>query len=261
MSRRPLSLQARSLLAAGIALAAFLGLTGFALDAAIYETLRSALHDRLQSYVYGLIAPSDVPRSKRWLPPEVYPDPRFDQPGGNMFAGVIGPVERRQRQGDSWRSPSALGRGTAVRFHAAEGGRAVRRTDRRCGRQGLYAQSGVSWSDPHRGEVEPDHPCRRGRHLAGRAAHRVPAHAAGLPGRARRAAAGTADGDPALEPAPAAPRRSRPGAGRARRTRKARRPTIRSSWPGWPRTSTISSTASAITCRATATRFRTWPTA
>jgi len=36
MARRPLSLQARSLLAAGIALAAFLGFTGFALDEAIY---------------------------------------------------------------------------------------------------------------------------------------------------------------------------------------------------------------------------------
>ena len=88
MSRRPLSLQARSLLAAGIALAAFLGLTGFALDAAIYETLRSALRDRLQSYVYGYLAASDVARSKRWLPPEVGPDPRFDRPGGNLYAAV-----------------------------------------------------------------------------------------------------------------------------------------------------------------------------
>ena len=70
MSRRPLSLQARSLLAAGIVLAAFLGLTGFALDQAIYETLRSALRDRLQSYVYGYLAASDVARSRRWLPPK-----------------------------------------------------------------------------------------------------------------------------------------------------------------------------------------------
>src|SRR6476659_3932682 len=68
MSRRPLSLQTRSLLAAGIALAAFLGLTGFALDQAIYETLHSALRDRLQSYVYGYLGASDVARSRRWLP-------------------------------------------------------------------------------------------------------------------------------------------------------------------------------------------------
>lgn len=109
MSRRPLSLQARSLLAAGIALAAFLGLTGFALDQAIYETLRSALRDRLQSYVYGYLAASDVARSRRWLPPEVGPDPRFDRPGGSLYAGVIGPVEIDGVKAEHWRSASALG--------------------------------------------------------------------------------------------------------------------------------------------------------
>src|SRR5882724_3372918 len=109
MSRRPLSLQTRSLLAAGIALAAFLGLTGFALDRAIYETLRSALRDRLQSYVYGYLAASDVARSRRWLPPEVGPDPRFDRPGGNLYAGVVGPVEADGAKAEHWRSPSAVG--------------------------------------------------------------------------------------------------------------------------------------------------------
>src|SRR6516225_6699555 len=109
MSRRPLSLQARSLLAAGIALAAFLGLTGFALDAAIYETLRTALRDRLQSYAYTYIANSDVARSKRWLPPELGPGP-FDRPGTGLYAGVIGPVDVDGAKSDHWRSPSALGK-------------------------------------------------------------------------------------------------------------------------------------------------------
>jgi two-component system sensor histidine kinase PhoQ len=109
MARRPLSLQTRSLLAAGVALAAFLGLTGFALDQAIYETLRSALRDRLQSYVYGYLAASDVARSRRWLPPEVGPDPRFDRPGGTLYAGVVGPVEMDGAKVERWRSPSAVG--------------------------------------------------------------------------------------------------------------------------------------------------------
>jgi two-component system sensor histidine kinase PhoQ len=108
-TRRPLSLQARSLLAAGIALAAFLGLTGFALDAAIYETLRTALHDRLQSYAYGYLASSEVSRARRWLPPEVGPDPRFDRPGSGLYAGVVAPVEVDGNKQDNWRSPSALG--------------------------------------------------------------------------------------------------------------------------------------------------------
>ena len=81
MARGPLSLQARSLLAAGVALAAFLGLTGLALDAAIYQTLLSALHDRLQGYAYGYLANSEVARSRRWSPPEIGPEPRFDRPG------------------------------------------------------------------------------------------------------------------------------------------------------------------------------------
>ncbi len=75
MARRPLSLQARSLLAAGLALAAFLGLTGVALDQAIYETLRRALRDRLQGYAYTYLANFEVARSKRWLPPESGPGP------------------------------------------------------------------------------------------------------------------------------------------------------------------------------------------
>src|SRR5215471_19813725 len=96
MSRRPLSVQARSLLAAGIALAAFLGLTGFALDAAIYETLRSALRERLQSYADGYLATSDVARARRWIPPEVGPDRRFDRPNGGLYAGVVGRSEERR---------------------------------------------------------------------------------------------------------------------------------------------------------------------
>jgi two-component system sensor histidine kinase PhoQ len=107
MFRKPLSLQARSLLAAGIALAAFLGLTGVALDAAIYETLRTSLRERLQSYVYAYLATSEVSRSGRWLPPDVGPDSRFDQPNGNLYAGVLGPVENDDSNADHWRSPSA----------------------------------------------------------------------------------------------------------------------------------------------------------
>jgi len=107
-TRRPLSLQARSLLAAGIALAAFLGLTGFALDTAIYETLRSALHDRLQSYAYGYLANSEVARSRRWSPPEVGPEPRFDRPGSGLYAGVVGPVDVDGVKSERWLSPSAV---------------------------------------------------------------------------------------------------------------------------------------------------------
>lgn len=153
MAGRPLSLQARSLLAAGFALAAFLGLTGIALDAAIYETLSSALRDRLQSYVYAIIATSDVARSRHWLPPEVYPDPRFDQPGGNLFAGVVGPVDTDNGEAKNWRSTSALG--AKLPFDVALPPGEIRFAGPVDGAGGkIYMLSqGVSWVVPHRDPV------------------------------------------------------------------------------------------------------------
>ena len=153
MSRRPLSLQARSLLAAGIALAAFLGLTGFALDAAIYETLRSALRDRLQSYVYGYLAASDVARSKRWLPPEVGPDPRFDRPGGNLYAGVAGPVETDGVKAEHWRSPSALGANLPFDTVFRPGDAVFTGPLAGAGGKIYLFSQGVAWEVPNRGSV------------------------------------------------------------------------------------------------------------
>ena len=106
MARRPLSLQARSLLAAGLVLAAFLGLTGVALDQAIYQTLRNTLRDRLQSYAEAYMAKSDVSRARRWIPPEVDPEP-FLSPDSGFYAAMVGPVEVDGVRRDNWRSQSA----------------------------------------------------------------------------------------------------------------------------------------------------------
>ncbi len=153
MSRRPLSLQARSLLAAGLALTAFLGLTGIALDAAVYETLRSSMRDRLQSYVFGIIATSDVARSKRWLPPEFFPDQRFDQPGGNIYAGVVGPIETENGEARSWRTPSAMGENLPFGGTLPQGEvRFVGPIPGAGGKIYMFSQ-GLSWSVPHRGDV------------------------------------------------------------------------------------------------------------
>lgn len=150
---RPLSIQSRSLLAAGVALAAFLGLAGFALDRAVYESLRSALRDRLQSYVYGYLAASDVARSGRWLPPDVSPDPRFDRPAGGLYAGVVGPVENEGKLAQGWRSPSALG--TDLPFAATLAPGQANFSGPVSGASGeVYLFSlGVAWDVPHRGSV------------------------------------------------------------------------------------------------------------
>ncbi|MGA9421753.1 MAG: two-component sensor histidine kinase, partial [Rhodanobacteraceae bacterium] len=107
---RPLSLHARSVAAAGFALAAFLGLAFFALDRGFYDAAESALRDRLQGYMYAYLAASDTTRSGSLIPPEVGPDPRFDRPAmTGLYAGIVG-TRILGAKHDEWRSPSALGR-------------------------------------------------------------------------------------------------------------------------------------------------------
>ncbi|HEU4664487.1 MAG TPA: sensor histidine kinase [Dokdonella sp.] len=107
---RPLSLQARSLAAAGVVLAAFLALAFIALDRAFYEAAESSLRERLQSYMYAYLAGSDTTRAGALIPPEVGPDPRFDRPSqSGLYAGIVGAKIAGSKDG-SWRSPSAAGR-------------------------------------------------------------------------------------------------------------------------------------------------------
>jgi len=107
---RPLSLQARSLAAAFVVLAAFLGLAFLALDRAFYEAAENALRDRLQGYMYAYLAGSDTTRAGALVPPEVGPDPRFDQPSASgLYAAILGARIVGVKDGH-WRSPSATGR-------------------------------------------------------------------------------------------------------------------------------------------------------
>jgi two-component system sensor histidine kinase PhoQ len=107
---RQLSLQARSLAAAGFVLAAFLGLAFFALDRAFYDAAVSSLRERLQGYMYAYLAGSDTSRAGALIPPEVGPDPRFDQPGmSGLYAGIVGDKILGSKE-HIWRSPSASGR-------------------------------------------------------------------------------------------------------------------------------------------------------
>ncbi len=83
-----LSLQARLLLAALLVLMLFTGLTGLALDKAFQQSAETALQDRLQGYLYALLAAVDVddsgmPRFTRNLP-----DARFNRPGSGLYASI-----------------------------------------------------------------------------------------------------------------------------------------------------------------------------
>jgi two-component system, OmpR family, sensor histidine kinase PhoQ len=99
-----LSLNTRLLLASSVVLAAFLGITGLVLDRAFRASADTALRDRLQGYVYALLAASDLDaRGKLHLPAEL-PDPRFSLIGSGLYAEVLDSVGK-----PVWRSKSLLG--------------------------------------------------------------------------------------------------------------------------------------------------------
>jgi len=99
-----LSLNTRLLLASSVVLAAFLGMTGLVLDRAFRASADTALRDRLQGYVYALLAASDLDaRGKLHLPAEL-PDPRFSLIGSGLYAEVVDSGGK-----PVWRSKSLLG--------------------------------------------------------------------------------------------------------------------------------------------------------
>ena len=87
---RTLSLQARQLLAASLALLAFLGLTGYALDRAFVETAQNALRERLAVLADAYISESEFDRGRSFIPPDPPLDARFMMPGRGLYATLRG---------------------------------------------------------------------------------------------------------------------------------------------------------------------------
>ena len=98
---RPLSLSLRLLLAATVALAAFLGVTGLVLDNAFRDSARQAQRDRLQGNIYALLSAATLDGEQLILP-DVLPEPRFSRPESGLYMFIRG-------DDFEWNSPSALG--------------------------------------------------------------------------------------------------------------------------------------------------------
>jgi len=98
------SLGSRLLIAASVVLAAFLGLTGLALDRAFQDSALAAVQDRLQAQVYMLLGAADMDAFDRLTLPEALPEARFSTPDSGLYADVM------DAKGNLvWRSPSLLG--------------------------------------------------------------------------------------------------------------------------------------------------------
>jgi two-component system sensor histidine kinase PhoQ len=98
------SLNLRLGIAASLVLAAFLGLTGWALDRAFRDSTETAVRERLQAHIYGLLAVADLDRRGELTMPESLPEERFQRPGSGLYAQIV-----RANRTIAWQSPSQLG--------------------------------------------------------------------------------------------------------------------------------------------------------
>jgi two-component system sensor histidine kinase PhoQ len=135
------SLHSRLLLAATLVLAGFIGATGLALDKAFRVSARASMQDRLQSYIYALLAAADEDDGGRMIPPQEIPEPRFSKPDSGLYAMIAGPEGR-----PLWHSRSLAGRSVNIVQQQSPGQREFLQLTQ-AGME-LYAISfGVAWED------------------------------------------------------------------------------------------------------------------
>lgn len=134
------SLQARSLIASAIFLAAFLSASFFALDRAFYESSVAQIQARLKTYALAFYAGSDLNVRGRLILPDSLPDARFSRPGSGLYAGIVG-------RDYYWESPSSMGRELPFELRLESGAeRFVGPVPTNVGGVYVYSQ-GVSWID------------------------------------------------------------------------------------------------------------------
>lgn len=100
-----LSINSRLLVSAVVVLAAFLGLTGFALDKAFRESALEAVRDRLQVHIYLLLGAAETDAGGTLNLPDVLTEARFSSPASGLFAELA-----TARDQLIWRSSSTLSR-------------------------------------------------------------------------------------------------------------------------------------------------------
>ncbi|WP_297529146.1 ATP-binding protein [Thiohalobacter sp.] len=97
------SLQGRLLLAGGLLVLVFMGLTGLALDRAFRDSAAEAVRERLQAQAWGLLAALELDADGRLQMPVQLSDPRFGQLNSGLYAQLDADGEVLL-----WRSPSLL---------------------------------------------------------------------------------------------------------------------------------------------------------
>ena len=99
-----LSLKARITLSAGLVLAVFIALTGFALDQAFRDSAKNARQERLLGELFLLMAAAEVSEEGHITLPQRLEEARFSLPGSGLYAVITDALDKVV-----WRSPSSLG--------------------------------------------------------------------------------------------------------------------------------------------------------
>jgi two-component system sensor histidine kinase PhoQ len=135
------SIHSRLLLAASLVLAGFLGATGLALDKAFRVSAEAAMQERLQSYIYALLAAADEDSDGRMIPPQELPEPRFSKPDSGLYAVIT-----RHDGEPVWHAASLTGRDIGAGEQQTPGERRFSRLERPDLQ--LYTLAfGVAWED------------------------------------------------------------------------------------------------------------------
>ncbi|MDX2427863.1 MAG: ATP-binding protein [Xanthomonadales bacterium] len=100
--KKPFSLRFRLVVLAVLLLTISLGLVGLALDSAFHKSSEAGLQARMESFVYLVLAATEVSDDGILVSAEEPGDPLLNQPGSGIYASLIG--ER-----DRWTSASSLG--------------------------------------------------------------------------------------------------------------------------------------------------------
>src|SRR6056297_2807657 len=86
--KRPVSLRLRLLLAAALVLLLFLSGTGAILDRAFRTSIEQSAREQLRLRALALLGTADVVDGRLTLP-AMQAEPRLNQPGSGLYAGVI----------------------------------------------------------------------------------------------------------------------------------------------------------------------------
>jgi two-component system, OmpR family, sensor histidine kinase PhoQ len=131
------SIRSRLTLSVTLTLIAFIGLTGFAIEKSYRESARIALKDRIQGFVFTLLAGTEV--NLDGVQVKDLPEAKFYTPGSGLYANISTPNNPA-----IWRSPSLLGT-TGISFPEGQPGETRYQQFQRSGQTFLAVSFTVIW--------------------------------------------------------------------------------------------------------------------